>query len=158
MLTSRAVFMGGAIVAATALMGCQAPRYEMNWNRMRVGMTHDEVAGALGEPSSSYIPPPAAVVKPGTPATHAPSPLRGERWQYGDTLSSFATRAVYPDEADERAWCVFFGPDGKVSGFRPPSWADAKRSRDPVDPIDSAERTESAPGAAPSAAPVQPTP
>jgi hypothetical protein len=57
--------------------------------------------------------------------------MRGERWQYGDTLSSFATRAVYPDEADERAWCVFFGPDGKVSGFRPPSWADAKRSQDP---------------------------
>jgi hypothetical protein len=100
----------------------------MNWNRMHLGMTRDEVTGALGEPSSSYVPPPAAVVKPGTPSTQAPSPLRGERWQYGDTLSSFATRAVYPDEADERAWCVFFGPDGKVSGFQPPSWADAKRS------------------------------
>ncbi|MEY4943331.1 MAG: hypothetical protein RL254_1512, partial [Planctomycetota bacterium] len=35
MRTARAVFMGGAIVAAAALMGCQTPRYEMNWNRMR---------------------------------------------------------------------------------------------------------------------------
>jgi hypothetical protein len=109
-------------------MGCQTPKYEMNWNRMRLGMTHDEVVGALGEPSSSYLPPPAAVVKPGTPAGHGVGAARDERWQYGDTLSSFATRAVYPDEADERAWCVFFGLDGKVSGFRPPSWADAKRS------------------------------
>lgn len=158
MRMARAVIVGGAIVGAAALAGCQTPKYEMNWNRMRVGMTHDEVVGALGEPSSSYLPPPAAVVKPGTPAGRGPGPARGERWQYGDTLSSFATRAVYPDEADERAWCVFFGPDGTVSGFRPPSWADAKRSRDPVDPNDPAERTEPAPGAAPSAAPVQSTP
>ncbi len=48
MLTARALFMGGAIVAAAALVGCQTPKYEMNWNRMRLGMTHDEVAGALG--------------------------------------------------------------------------------------------------------------
>lgn len=128
---ARATFLAGCVSVVACVAGCQTPKYEMNWNRMRVGMTQDEVAGALGEPSSSYLPPPAAVVKPGTSAGRGPGPMRGERWQYGDTLSSFATRAVYPDEADERAWCVFFGPDGKVSGFRPPSWADAKRSQDP---------------------------
>jgi hypothetical protein len=40
---------------------------------------------------------------------------------------------MFPDEADERAWCVFFGPDGTVNGFRPASWASNARSKDPVD-------------------------
>ena len=151
---ARAASMSVCVCATAFLAACQTPKYEMNWNRMRVGMSHEEVAGALGEPSSSYIPPPAAVVKPGTPAGRGPGPMRGERWQYGDTLSSFATRAVYPVEADERAWCVFFGPDGKVSGFRPPPWADAKRSRDPVEPAPPA--TEQATPAAAHAPPATP--
>ena len=117
-----------SMLAVAALAGCESPLHETNWNRLQVGMTHAQVEATLGKPSSTYVPPP-----PKDPAASArpTSPARGERWQYGDSLSSLATRAVYPDEADERAWCVFFAPDGTVSGFRPPSWADAKRSADP---------------------------
>ena len=115
-------------LAGSACVGCEAPRYETNWNRMHAGMTRAEVEGMLGQPSSTYVPPPAD-----PNADRRRSPARGERWQYGDTLSSFGTRAMFPDEADERAWCVFFGPDGTVNGFRPASWATNARSKDPVD-------------------------
>ena len=118
-----------SLLALAALAGCQSPLHETNWNRLQVGMTHAQVEATLGKPSSTYVPPPP---KEPAAAARPTSPARGERWQYGDTLSSLATRAIYPDEADERAWCVFFGPDGTVSGFRPPSWADAMRSADPA--------------------------
>ncbi len=114
--------------AALALAGCESPRYETNWNRIHAGMTRAEVESMLGQPSSTYVPPP-----PDPNAERRRSSARGERWQYGDTLSSFGTRAMFPDEADERAWCVFFGPDGTVNGFRPASWATNARSKDPVD-------------------------
>jgi hypothetical protein len=116
-----------AIVAAAALAGCAAPRHEECWSRLRCGMTRPEVEQLLGRPSSTFVPPAAP---DGTvPPDRGP---RGERWQYGDTLSSMATRAMFPDEADERAWCVFFGADGTVSGFRPPSWATGFAASDPV--------------------------
>jgi hypothetical protein len=118
-----------ALLAASAVAGCESPAYEVNWNRLRPGMTRADVESMLGQPSSTYVPPP-----PDPSSSMRPSPARGERWQYGDTLSSMATRAVFPDEADERAWCVFFGPDGTVSGFRPPQWAEAKKSVDPEAP------------------------
>lgn len=123
----RAAVVVGSL-AALAAGGCQSPAYEVNWNRLQPGMTRAEVESALGQPSSTYVPPP-----PDPSSSRRPGPARGERWQYGDTLSSMATRAMFPDEADERAWCVFFGPDGTVTGFRPPRWADAKRSVDPED-------------------------
>jgi hypothetical protein len=126
--TRRAVAVF-ALLAATAAVGCESPAYEVNWNRLRPGMTRADVESMLGQPSSTYVPPPQD-----PSSSMRPNPARGERWQYGDTLSSMATRAVFPDEADERAWCVFFGPDGTVSGFRPPQWAEAKKSVDPEVP------------------------
>lgn len=92
-------------------------------------MSHADVEALLGSPSSRYVPPP-----PPPERSSASLGSRGERWQYGDSLSSFATRAVFPDEADERAWCVFFGPDGTVSGFRPPRWAAGFAEKDPRPP------------------------
>lgn len=123
--------LGALLLLAAALApaaGCQTPAYEANWNRLHAGMTRSDVESALGRPSTTYVPPPA------DPASaRRPGPMRGERWQYGDTLSSMATRAMFPDEADERAWCVFFGPEGTVTGFRAPAWAEAKKSVDPED-------------------------
>lgn len=113
-----------ALAAVAALAGCATPAYEANWNRLRTGMSRDDVQGLLGQPSSKHLPKPN---EDGTP----PAPGRGERWQYGDTLSSFATGAVFPEEADERSWRVFFGNDGCVSGFRAPEWAEGKQAKDP---------------------------
>lgn len=126
-IAARAAAVGAVTAFAAVLAGCQAPRYETNWNRLRAGLGRDEVESLLGHPSSTYAPPPPDPARP----DRAPV-VRMERWQYGDTLSSMATRAMFPDEADERAWCVFFGADGRVSGFRPPSWAADRRSMEPV--------------------------
>ena len=80
-----------AAVASSA--ACQSPAYETNWNRLRAGMDHGEVEALLGRPSSTYAPPPPDAAK-----GERPSAVPMERWQFGDTLSSMATRAMFPDD------------------------------------------------------------
>lgn len=121
----RSVLLACLVGASAA--GCQSPQYETNWNRLRAGLDRTEVESLLGRPSSTYAPPP-----PDASRSDRPPVVGMERWQYGDTLSSMATRAMFPEEADERAWCVFFGADGRVSGFRPPAWAAERRSMEPT--------------------------
>jgi hypothetical protein len=109
-----------ALAACLALAACDAPRYETNWNRVQTGMTREQVAELLGEPSSRHRPKYSDEER--LQAATTGTAVVAERWQYGDTLSSFATGALMPNEADERAWCVFFGPDGTVTDRRTPSW------------------------------------
>ena len=109
-----------ALAACVALAACDAPRYETNWNRVQTGMTREQVAELLGEPSSRHRPKYSDEER--LRAATGGVTLTAERWQYGDTLSSLATGALMPNEADERAWCVFFGPDGTVTDRRAPSW------------------------------------
>jgi hypothetical protein len=109
-----------AWVAGLALAGCEAPRYETNWSRLRVGMTREQVGELLGDPSSRHRPKYSEEERLGAAASGGA--IVTERWQYGDTLSSLATGALMPREADERTWCVFFGPDGKLTEFRGPAW------------------------------------
>lgn len=109
-----------ALAACVALAACDAPRYETNWNRVQTGMTREQVAELLGEPSSRHRPKYSDEER--LQAATTGTAVVAERWQYGDTLSSFATGALMPNEADERAWCVFFGPDGTVTDRRTPSW------------------------------------
>ena len=107
---------GGALAALAtclALAACDAPRYETNWNRLQTGMTREQVTELLGEPSSRHRPKYSDEER--LRAATGGVTLTAERWQYGDTLSSFATGALMPNEADERAWCVFFGPDGTLT-------------------------------------------
>lgn len=104
----------GAVAAGLllALAGC-AQQYQENWDKLHAGMTHEEVEALLGKPSSTFVPKP-------TKEDPKAAARASERWQYGDTLSSLGTRALFPEEADERTWCVFFGPDGKVTSFERP--------------------------------------
>jgi hypothetical protein len=136
--------LAAGIAAAAVLAGCEAPQYEQRWDRLHVGMSKAQVEALLGKPSSVYRPkasaqkgtgaaPGAADALPAAPDATA-SAARGERWQYGDTLSSFATGAVFPDEADERAWCVFFGQDGRVTGYRAAGWTGSSRPSHDPDP------------------------
>lgn len=104
---------------ACVLCGCAPPQYETNWSHMHAGMTRDEVQALLGKPSSTFTP--RAQRSDGEADASARSNAM-ERWQYGDTLSSLGTRALFPEEADERTWCVFFGPDGKVTEFERPRY------------------------------------
>jgi hypothetical protein len=108
-----------ACALALALTACAPPQYETNWTQMHTGMTRDQVEELLGKPSSTFTP--RAQQSDGESDASARSNAM-ERWQYGDTLSSLGTRALFPEEADERTWCVFFGPDGKVSGFEQPRY------------------------------------
>jgi hypothetical protein len=102
---------------ACTLTACAPPHYETNWGKVHAGMSKDEVEALLGKPSSTFSPQQtAAEPKEGARVR----PRARERWQYGDTLSSLGTRAVFPEEADERTWCVFFGPDGRVTTFQRP--------------------------------------
>lgn len=125
---------GIAVLAAALAVGCTPPAHEANWDRLRPGMGRADVEALLGRPSSSVVLRPHDQDRAG----QAPDAPVGERWQYGDTLSSLATGAVFPDQADERAWCVFFGAEGTVTGFRPPSWATSARSVEPVSPAPNA--------------------
>jgi hypothetical protein len=111
-VTPRTALLAGLLGGAALVAGCEAPAYETNWSRLREGMTREQVEQLLGKPSSTYVPP----ARTGQVATGR----ERERWQYGDTLSSLGTRALFPDEADERAWCVFFGSDGRVVEFERP--------------------------------------
>lgn len=77
-------------------------------------MDKSQVIALLGKPSSRY----AAIPE------SADGPAREERWQFGDNLSSLATSATFADQdAPENVWVVYFGPDGRVSHWRPPEWA-----------------------------------
>ena len=76
-------------------------------------MDKSQVIALLGEPSSRY---------PAIPES-GDGPARDERWQFGDNLSSLATSATFADQdAPENVWVVYFGPDGRVSRWRPPEW------------------------------------
>ncbi len=106
-----------AMACAVVLTACAPPQYETNWSKMHAGLSKDEVEALLGKPSSTFTPQqPASEPKEGARVR----PRARERWQYGDTLSSLGTRALFPEEADERTWCVFFGPDGRVTSFERP--------------------------------------
>ncbi|MFO0962395.1 MAG: hypothetical protein U0625_05750 [Phycisphaerales bacterium] len=144
---ARAGALAIALAAAAVLAGCEAPQYEQRWDRLHVGMSKAQVEALLGKPSSVHRPKASAQAgasgagdaaaapgAAGAPEATATSGTRGERWQYGDTLSSFATGAVFPDEADERAWCVFFGQDGRVTGFRAAGWTGGSRPSHDPDP------------------------
>lgn len=116
----RVVVATAATLTTALLFACDAPRYENNWNRVQTGMTREQVTELLGEPSSRHRPKYSEEER--LQAATTGTPVVAERWQYGDTLSSFATGALMPNEADERAWCVFFGPDGTVTDRRAPAW------------------------------------
>ena len=80
---------------------------------LRTGMDKAQVVALLGEPSSRY----EAI------EASASGPAREERWQFGDNLSSLATSATFADQdAPANVWVVYFGPDGRVSRWRPPEW------------------------------------
>jgi hypothetical protein len=100
-----------AVVATAALEACGPSRTQ--FAGLRPGMDKTQVVSLLGEPSSRY---PAIAAREDAPA-------REERWQFGDNLSSLATSATFADQdAPENVWVVYFGADGHVSHWRPPSW------------------------------------
>lgn len=67
-------------------------------------MTQAEVEQILGPPSS----------RTQVPADRQATLGYRERWQFGDSLSSLASGAVFHDAPDDRVFAVFFDDDGRV--------------------------------------------
>lgn len=95
--------------AAALLAGCET-QYKDNWSRLREGMNQEQVETLLGEPSSRI-----AARRDGDEII-----VPFARWQYGDNLSTLATGALFPAEAPDRVWAVYFDEQGRVVGFREP--------------------------------------
>jgi len=89
------------------LSGCDA-QYKENWHRLDDGMTKDQVEALLGEPSSRID-----AKREGIEIV-----VPYDRWQYGDNLSTLATAALFPAEAPDRVWVVYFDEHGRVVGYR----------------------------------------
>lgn len=89
---------------------CAQP-HEASFGGLRNGMTHEQVRELLGEPTSTFY--------DSEERRAEADGIYQERWQYGDNFSTRATGAMFPENAPDRVWVVYF-EDGKVSGFREP--------------------------------------
>jgi hypothetical protein len=102
-----------AIAAVVLLASCASQEVVDRFDRIKPGMSKEEVVEMLGKPSSGRL------------LTAARDGVDGERLQWGDSLSSLASSAVFEGDP-ERAWSVVFDKDGKVIRTVPPAWVDAE--------------------------------
>ena len=101
-----------ALPIALLVQSCQTPD-QGRFEQLRKGMQDCEVMTLLGKPSSKT---PAVTGKDGKVISPA-------SWNYGDNLSTLASGTMFKDQPPpENVWSVFFGPDGRVSGWRTPNW------------------------------------
>lgn len=96
-----------AAVILLVLLGCDV-QYKDNWDRLERGMSKEQVEMLLGEPSSRID-----AKRDGVEII-----VPYDRWQYGDNLSTLATGALFPAEAPDRVWAVYFDENGRVIGYR----------------------------------------
>ena len=86
---------------------------QVRFESVEIGMSKDQVREILGQPSSTY--------QRETDASGRM--LRLERWQYGDTLSTLATGAVFSRHPDRHVWVVYFDADDQVLDVSEPDWS-----------------------------------
>ncbi|NBX25450.1 MAG: outer membrane protein assembly factor BamE [Planctomycetes bacterium] len=106
---------GPRILIALALLwvvACES-QYQENWDRLKPGLTREQVEHLLGPPSSRYEP----------RSEDGKVVIEQARWQYGDNLSSLATGAMFPGEPHPHAWVVWFDEKGMVTTFQRADWA-----------------------------------
>ena len=82
------------------------------FDAVEIGMSKDQVRETLGQPSSTYQ----------RQSDASGRVLRLERWQYGDTLSTLATGAVFSRHPDRHVWVVYFDVNDQVSNVSEPDW------------------------------------
>jgi outer membrane protein assembly factor BamE (lipoprotein component of BamABCDE complex) len=95
------------LLSFLALLSC-SNQHVQEFHQVHQGMSRSEVRELLGTPSSTF----AANQEGGIPLP--------ERWQYGDSLSTMATSAMFPDHAPGGVWVVYFDGNGRVSNIRKP--------------------------------------
>jgi len=107
------------LAGCMAVLPCCSAQHAQQFHLVDKGMTRTEVRAILGPPSTSYF--------------DEPNTLRGadahwpERWQYGDNFSTRATGMLFPENAPEQVWVVYFDEQGLVTGTRTPSRTDQWR-------------------------------
>jgi hypothetical protein len=101
------------------LLAACTPRWQENQHLVRVGMSEVEIEDLLGTPSARIRVPAMA----GRPALL--------RWQWGDSLSTLATGALFPDTIPERVLAIGFDETATVEFIRPPlpPWPGSAPSR-----------------------------
>ena len=101
-----------ALLALVALSGCQA-RPPATFSLVELGMTQNQVRDVLGQPSNTIS---APALTPGDAAMPWTT-----RWQWGDTLSTSATSALFPDQPpSSRLGAVWFNDAGHVVAVQIP--------------------------------------
>lgn len=108
------------LFAAVFLSACASQQVLDRFGDVAVGMTKDEVVAMLGKPSSRWS------------LDQAQDGMRGERLQWGDSLSSLASSAMYRGDPD-RAYCVDFDDSGRVVSKAVPTWVEHPEQEDPRD-------------------------
>ena len=104
-------FAAAAMASLLVLASCASQEVVERFDRVKPGMTKDEVVAMLGAPSSTW----ELIAKR--------DGVDGERLQWGDGLSSLASSAAFEGDPD-RAYCVVFDADGKVVRAVPPRWVE----------------------------------
>lgn len=105
----RAIATVMLLATLAFVCGCEQ-QYQENWDRLHEGMNKTEVEDLLGKPSS----------KIDARRTGNDVDVAFDRWQYGDNLSTLATGALFPGEAPDRVWVVYFDDRGLVIESRRP--------------------------------------
>lgn len=103
-----------SVASVLVLSACASQDVVERFDRVKPGMTRDEVIAMLGTPSSGRL------------LTEARDGIDGERLQWGDSLSSLASSAAFEGDP-ERAYSVVFDKGGTVVRAVPPAWVDAER-------------------------------
>jgi hypothetical protein len=94
-------------------VGCQSQPVAA-FQSIKLGMTQVAVRETLGPPSGTIAAPAAT---PGDPTM-----MWSTRWQWGDTLSSSATAALFPDQPpSSRIGAVWFDGAGRVVEVQVPN-------------------------------------
>ena len=109
--TTRPLLLALLMSLIAALSSCSSQHIE-GFHQAEKGMSKAQIRDLLGEPSSIYFDTDDQKMDAGG---HWP-----ERWQYGDTLSTRATSALFPENAPDRVWVIYFDDQGTVTGTRTP--------------------------------------
>ena len=95
-----------------AVLTCCSARHAEQFHLVDEGMSRNEVTELLGPPSTIYFDEPNDRQASGG---HWP-----ERWQYGDNFSTRATGMLFPENAPNRVWVIYFDEQGLVTSTRTP--------------------------------------
>ena len=104
------------LIATLLLAPACAQRHEASFAGLQPGMTREQVRELLGPPSTTFYDTEVLRAEAGG--------AYGERWQYGDTISTRATGACF--RSAHRVWVVSSTTQSPADRVRREPWRDVK--------------------------------